>query len=77
VRPDYVEAVPELGSSRHNRGLRLVPLEDLIHMKLTSFRARDEAHLKDMDEAGLISSDIESGLSPVLAERLASVRARE
>jgi hypothetical protein len=45
-------------------------------MKLTSFRANDEAHLKDMDQAGLITPDVEAGLSPVLAGRLAQVRAR-
>ena len=45
-------------------------------MKLTSFRANDEAHLKDLDEAGLITAEIEAGLSPVLAERLAQVRRR-
>jgi len=45
-------------------------------MKLTSFRAKDEAHLKDLDEAGLITPDVEAGLSPVLAQRLAQGRAR-
>jgi hypothetical protein len=46
-------------------------------MKLTSFRAKDEAHLKDLDEAGLIAPEIESGLSPILRERLVRVRARD
>jgi len=54
----------------------LIPLEDLVRMKLTSFRANDEAHLKDLDDAGLISPEMEAGLSPVLAQRLAHVRAR-
>jgi hypothetical protein len=45
-------------------------------MKLTSFRANDEAHLKDLDDAGLITPEIEAALSPVLAKRLAQVRAR-
>jgi hypothetical protein len=76
VRPEYPEPTPELGSCRTIKGLRLIPLEDLIRMKLTSFRANDEAHLKDLDEAGLITPEIEAGLSPILAERLAQVRAR-
>jgi hypothetical protein len=76
VKPEYPEPVPELGSYRSIRGLRLIPLPDLIRMKLTSFRAKDEAHLKDLDEAGLITSDVEAGLSPVLMERLKQVRAR-
>ena len=77
VRQEYPEAAPELGPYRRIRRLRLIPLADLIRMKLTSFRAKDEAHLKDLDEAHLIAPEIESGLSPILRERLAQVRARE
>ncbi len=76
VRPEYSEPTPELGPYRIIKGLRLIPLADLIRMKLTSFRAHDEAHLKDLDEAGLITPEIAAGLSPVLAQRLAQVRAR-
>jgi hypothetical protein len=46
-------------------------------MKLTSFRSKDETHLKDLDEAGLIAPEIESGLSGMLRVRLAQVRARD
>ena len=77
VRQEYPEATPELGPHRKIRGLRLVPLADLIRMKLTSFRAKDEAHLKDLDDAGLITPEVESGLSTILRERLARVRARD
>jgi len=45
-------------------------------MKLTSFRAKDAAHLIDLDEAGRITPEIESGLSPLLRERLAEARLR-
>jgi hypothetical protein len=76
VRPDYHEPTPHLGPYRQIRGLRLIPLPDLVRMKLTSFRAKDEAHLKDLDEAGVITPDVEAALSPMLAERLAQVRAR-
>jgi hypothetical protein len=34
-------------------------------------------HLKDLDEAGAIGPEIERGLSPVLAERLARIRQAE
>lgn len=77
VRGEYPEPTPQLGPYRRLQGIRLIPLADLIRMKLTSFRAKDEAHLKDLDEAGLITPEIESGLSPILRERLAQVRARE
>ncbi len=76
VRPEYPEP-PELGACRKMKGLRLLPLPDLIRMKLTSFRAKDEAHLKDLDEVGLITPEIEAGLSPLLRARLAQTRARE
>ncbi len=77
VRKDYPEPAPELGPYRTIRGIRLIPLPDLIRMKLTSFRIRDQMHLKDLDEAGLITPDIEAGLSPILRDRLIQVRARE
>ena len=76
VRPGDPEATPALGAFRLVKGIRLIPLADLVRMKLTSFRAKDEAHVKDLDEAGLITPEVESTLSPVLAERLAGARAR-
>jgi hypothetical protein len=77
VRPEYPEPAPHLGSYRSVKGIRLISLADLVRMKLTSFRAKDEAHLKDLDDARLITPDMEAGLSPVLRERLDQVRARE
>jgi hypothetical protein len=75
VRPEDPEPIPELGTARRIGELRLIPLASLIHMKLTSYRLKDQMHLKDLDEAGLITADVEAGLSPILAERLAQVRA--
>ena len=77
VREEYSEPAPEMGPYRRIKGIRLVGLPDLVRMKLTSFRARDEAHLKDLDDAKLITPEMEASLSPVLRERLARLRARE
>jgi hypothetical protein len=77
VRPDYPEAAPDLTAGCMLRGIRLIPLVDLVRMKLTSFRAKDEAHLKDLDQAGLITPEIEGSLAGVLRERLSQARARE
>ena len=77
VKANYPEPAPEIGHSRTIQGVRLVPLADLVAMKLTSFRSKDETHLKDLDEAGLITPEIESGLSETLRARLAQVRARD
>ena len=76
VRQEYTEPVPGLGPGRTIRGIRLVSLADLVRMKLTSFRASDEAHINDLDEARLITPEIEAGLSTTLHERLLQARAR-
>jgi len=77
VRPDYPEPVPPLGQAQTIKGVRLISLADLVRMKLTSFRLRDETHLKDLDEADLITPEIEGLLSPLLRDRLAQMRARD
>jgi hypothetical protein len=75
VREDYPEATPAFGNFRTFHGIRVVSLGDLVRMKLSSFRLKDQMHLKDLDEAGLITNDIEGELSPVHRERLGAVRA--
>jgi hypothetical protein len=75
VKPDYPEAAPAIGPCRKLQGVRLIPLADLVRMKLTSLRLKDQAHLKDLDEACLITREIEQGLSEILLARLAQVRA--
>jgi hypothetical protein len=77
VRSEYPAATPDLGPARTIRGIRLITLADLVRMKLTSFRLKDQVHLKDLDEAGLITPEIESALTPLLRDRLADVRSRE
>lgn len=77
VRPHYSEPAPDIGGGRTLHGIRLIPLADLVRMKLTSFRAKDEAHLKDLDQAGLITPEIEGQLSEVLRERLHQMRTRD
>jgi len=76
VRPEYLEPAPTIDAVREVRGLKLIPLTDLVRMKLTSFRAKDEAHVKDLDEAGLITADLEAHLLPELLARLNQTRAR-
>jgi hypothetical protein len=77
VRPHYVEATPELTPATVLNGIRLIPIADLVRMKLTSFRLKDQTHIKDLDEAGVITPEIESTLSAILLDRLKQVRAHE
>jgi hypothetical protein len=74
VRPRYVEPVPRLGPHCTIQGLKLIPLAHLVHMKLTSFRIKDQTYIKDLDEARLITPEIEATLSTFLRERLLYVR---
>jgi hypothetical protein len=76
VRVEYLEAVPGFSEpTRTEEGILLAPVADLVKMKLTSFRMKDQLHLKDLDSARLITPEIEAALSEPLRARLAQVRA--
>ena len=78
VRPEYFEAVPGFSEpTRSSEGVLIAPVADLVKMKLTSFRLKDKVHIQDMDSVGLITPEIEEGLSQALRGRLAEVRATE
>jgi hypothetical protein len=77
VRPDYLEAVPVSDPILARQGILIAPVADLVRMKLTSFRLKDKVHIQDMDSVGLITAEIEAGLSEALRTRLAEVRATE
>jgi hypothetical protein len=51
----------------------IAPVVDLVHMKLTSARLKDQVHTQDMDHAGLITPEIGQTLSAPLLERLKEV----
>ncbi len=55
VRPDYVEPVPGVDNPVIEKNVRVLPLESLVVMKLTSFRDKDRTHLRDMIDVGLIA----------------------
>jgi hypothetical protein len=78
VRPEYVEAVPGFSEPPLSAdGVLIAPVADLVKMKLTSFRLKDKVHIQDLDSVGLITPEIEVGLSEFLRTRLAEVRATE
>ena len=70
VRPDYPEPVPDIEKFEWVRDVRLMPLDALVRMKLTSFRDKDRVHLRDMLSVGLIDTTWLATLSLPLAERL-------
>ena len=77
VQPDYLEPVPAMRDAVVTAdGLMIVTVADLVTMKLTSFRLKDQVHIQDMDGVGLVTEDIEQSLSPALRMRLEQVRAQ-
>lgn len=61
----------------HGQEFLVIPVEDLLRMKLSAFRDKDRVHVRGMDAAGLITAEVEVGLSEVLLERLRIVRETE
>ena len=78
VRKEYPEPVPTFSPpARYENGISIISVADLVKMKLTSFRDKDRVHVRDLDGVGLITPEVEAGLSPTLAERLKHIRATE
>jgi hypothetical protein len=68
--PDAIEPTPELGLTERGDGFELIPLDDLVRMKLTSFRDKDRMHLRDLLSVGLLDESWPARFPGLLAERL-------
>lgn len=68
--PEALEPAPELGPTEPGDGFELIPLADLVRMKLTSFRDKDRMHLRDLTSVGLLDGTWPARFSPVLGARL-------
>jgi len=69
VKPEYVAPAPDLANT-HQGEFKLLALEPLVTMKLTSFRRKDQVHLLDLIEVGLLDRTWLDRLQPELASRL-------
>ncbi|MCA9264026.1 MAG: hypothetical protein KDA60_09275 [Planctomycetales bacterium] len=70
VRPDDIEPNPDIEPGTRADRFRTLTLEQLVRMKLNSFRRKDQVHLLDMIEVGLIDRQWTAKFPPALAERL-------
>ena len=70
VRPDYVEPAPDVSESEQTASFRILTLEALVRMKLTSFRYKDRMHLVDLIEVGLVDASWCERLPSELSGRL-------
>ena len=69
VKPEYVAPAPDLANT-HQGEFKLLALEPLVTMKLTSFRRKDQVHVLDLIEVGLLDRSWLDRLQPELASRL-------
>jgi hypothetical protein len=70
VREEYVTVAPDSDAVDTSGSFRVLDLESLVQMKLTSFRRKDQVHVLDLIDVGLIDSTWTSRFIPELADRL-------
>jgi hypothetical protein len=73
VRPDYPAPAPDVDESEATESFRLLTLDALVRMKLTSFRDKDRTHLRDLIDVGLVNASWVSRLPSELGARLQSI----
>lgn len=70
VRPEYHVPTPDVAENTRLQSFRLLTLEALVRMKLTSYRLKDQVHLLDLIGVGLIDESWPRKFPPELANRL-------
>lgn len=73
VRPEYTLPAPEISESEQGPQFRIPTLDALVRMKLMSFRRKDQVHIEDMLEVGLIDASWCQRLPADLAARLQEI----
>jgi hypothetical protein len=70
VKDSYATPTPQIEQSTMIDGKRIVDLQELVGMKLNSYRRKDQTHLQDMIGVGLIDASWPARFEPSLGERL-------
>lgn len=73
VRDDYLAATPDVSESEPGPDFPVPTLDALVRMKLTSFRLKDQVHLLDLLEVGLIDETWRDRVPGELLPRLNDV----
>lgn len=74
VRAEYLWPTPDVSETEENTApFRVVALEALVGMKLTSFRDKDRTHLRDFIDVGLIDHTWPARFPDALGARLQSL----
>jgi hypothetical protein len=70
VKEDYVSPAPDTDQTRTIDGKRIIDLNELVRMKLNSYRDKDRTHLRDMIGVGLIDASWPGRFESPLDQRL-------
>jgi hypothetical protein len=70
VRKEYLVPAPTLSDIEQHNTFRVLALQPLVTMKLTSFRDKDRTHLRDFIEVGLLDASWIERLPAELGARL-------
>jgi len=70
VRADYAVPVPDVSEAEDTETFRLLSLDALVRMKLTSFRDKDRVHLRDLMDVGLVDAGWRERVPAILRPRL-------
>lgn len=73
VRPHYPFPAPDVRESEDSDTFKVLRLDALVRMKLTSFRDKDKTHLRDLIDVGLVDESWPATLPGELASRLQSL----
>jgi hypothetical protein len=70
VHAHELAASPDVSESEAGTDYRLVTLEALVRMKLTSYRRKDQVHIQDLLGVGLVDASWVRRVPPELVSRL-------
>jgi hypothetical protein len=73
VRAEHPLPSPQLSTIDDPAGFRVITLEALVQMKLSSNRDKDRTHVRDLIGVGLVDRSWLAKLPPALAERLQGI----
>ena len=80
VKETQLEVHPSIRPVRaglHGQDFLVIPVVDLVRMKLCSYRDKDRVHVRGMEAAGLITEEVERELGDELRARLRHIRETE
>lgn len=70
VKPHDLAPTPDVSDWQPAENFRVIGLHELVNMKLTSYRRKDQVHIQDMIGVGLIDATWPAKFLPELGTRL-------